>query len=447
MRIGILIACLLSALTWLVDHDPKYYLGDSSSYLLTAVQGFIPPDRSFVYGFIIRAIALPVHSLAPLLTLQAIAGVVSVAGFGYCLSRFGPSNRPLLILLMVLFSVEPMHMLFQRFVLTEAITMPIFIAYLGCVFSYFRNTHWSKLVLLQLLGLGLIAMRLIFLPLVFANALVAPLFGRKAFSHIAINVALIVVLHGGYCVLNGRLSHAPPSYSYWDGFFQVSAWAPAVTVNSAANETVAEIIRHGDEYGLTRFNKRIFQLWNEKGFCALLRNAAPNLYVANQWAKITAHRTVEQRPFHVAAIVGVTYLLYNSYLEIHRELRVDRGDDIPVTNSLVERLTEFFPSHADDFDWKYSHFYQKSSLTKRIQSHCWLWFMILVQTPAICLLAGLWRREVRLLGIYLSIISFIYMVTVCALTPLVVVRLLYPLTVPLFLIAGWIAASRKNLHS
>jgi hypothetical protein len=51
---------------WLaVDADPAVFLGDSESYLATALEGWIPPDRAFVYGDILRPCAVWTGSLAP----------------------------------------------------------------------------------------------------------------------------------------------------------------------------------------------------------------------------------------------------------------------------------------------------------------------------------------------------------------------------------------------
>src|SRR5690242_16617111 len=54
-----------------IDPNPKLFMGDSGSYLWTALSGWIPPDRSFLYGFVIRWVSLTTHSLNSLLLLQA----------------------------------------------------------------------------------------------------------------------------------------------------------------------------------------------------------------------------------------------------------------------------------------------------------------------------------------------------------------------------------------
>ena len=440
------VICSVSAAFWVLDHRPEFYMGDSGSYLLTAVQGFIPPDRSFVYGFFIRLIALPFHSLKPLFVAQAIAAVLSCAGLAACCKFYGPpgirERAPLLMAFLL--AVEPMHLMFQRYVLTEALTMPVFIAYLMFALSYLLHNRGHKLVMVQVLGIVLISMRLIFLPLVLANAVVLPFLrrGNASFpgrlAHLAMNLILVIVLHGGYCILNGKLSNEPPAYTYWDGFVQLSAWAPAVTIRSAANPQVAEIIRHGAEYELNKFDRRYYQLWDQKGVVFRIKSIAPDPVTANQWAKATARNALFQDPLTVLKVVLQTYIDFNTYAKISNELHIDRGDDRPVSSNLVMRLNHYFKCDSYEFDVRNGEYWQKHSLTKTIQDHAALWMLLLVQTPYLCLLTGIIRRECRLQCLYLCLVCVIYLATVCSLTPLVVTRLLYPLTIPFFLCAAWL---------
>src|SRR6187551_1327880 len=55
-----------------LDPLPKMFIGDSACYIATAIVGWIPDDRSYFYGFVIRWVALSVQSLTPLLLLQTL---------------------------------------------------------------------------------------------------------------------------------------------------------------------------------------------------------------------------------------------------------------------------------------------------------------------------------------------------------------------------------------
>jgi hypothetical protein len=443
MRNRILYFILISAvtcLTWIFDHQPKFYFGDSGSYLLTAIYGYIPPDRSFVYGFLIHIFSLPFHSLKPLLLLQAFAGLLSCIGLFVSLKQFNISDATC-FLICFLFSVEPMHMMFQRFVLTEALSMPVFIAYVFVSFAYIKNPHPKNLLFLQLLGVALISLRMIFLPMVLANALMIPFFVRpfdhkKIFKHLGVNLICILILHGSYCIWNGRLSKAPPAYSYWDGFFQLSAWAPAVTAKSAANAEVLKIIQRPQKFPLDEPLNRVHHLWNKDGLTGKIRAAAPNLYTANSWAKKTALRTLESNPLGVLKVGAITYIWFNEYAHLSNELKIDRGDDIPMSSNLLLRLKEFFSADTYQFDFKEGKYWQKPSLTKKIQDHSAPWFFLLPQIPYLCLVATLIKKANRLSLLYLSFITFVYLITLFFLMPLFVLRLLYPMTVPFFIFAG-----------
>src|ERR1043166_587476 len=57
-----------------LDSSPKFYLGDSISYIWSALTGWIPDDRSYFYGFIIRWSALWNHNFVSLLVGLVLTG-------------------------------------------------------------------------------------------------------------------------------------------------------------------------------------------------------------------------------------------------------------------------------------------------------------------------------------------------------------------------------------
>ena len=65
-----LLVLLIKAVLLIVDPEPQFFLGDSASYIETAVTNWIPPDRSFTYGYVIRYLAVWTGSLTPLVVFQ-----------------------------------------------------------------------------------------------------------------------------------------------------------------------------------------------------------------------------------------------------------------------------------------------------------------------------------------------------------------------------------------
>ncbi len=41
-----------------LDPSPRLFMGDSGSYLWTALTGWIPDDRSYFYGYIVRWVSV-----------------------------------------------------------------------------------------------------------------------------------------------------------------------------------------------------------------------------------------------------------------------------------------------------------------------------------------------------------------------------------------------------
>ena len=72
-----LLILVLNFLLLALDPLPKLFMGDSASYLWTALSGWMPPDRSFLYGYVIRWSSLWTESLTSLLILQAFLGAVT----------------------------------------------------------------------------------------------------------------------------------------------------------------------------------------------------------------------------------------------------------------------------------------------------------------------------------------------------------------------------------
>src|SRR6266853_883175 len=73
-----------------LDPLPKMFMGDSGSYIWTALTGWMPEDRSFLYGYVIRWSSLWTGSLTSLLILQVFLGAFSLILVEFiCLSVLG----------------------------------------------------------------------------------------------------------------------------------------------------------------------------------------------------------------------------------------------------------------------------------------------------------------------------------------------------------------------
>src|SRR5438477_4586391 len=77
----------------LLDPLPKFFIGDSACYIATAILGWIPDDRSYFYGHVIRWVSLSTGSLTPLLLLQCLISGMTALLFAYtCKAVIGLST-------------------------------------------------------------------------------------------------------------------------------------------------------------------------------------------------------------------------------------------------------------------------------------------------------------------------------------------------------------------
>src|SRR5688572_7022783 len=102
-------------LAWLLgDPTLRLFMGDSASYLHSALTGWMPPDRSFTYGFLVRASAIALASPLALVLLQTVFGLASCVLLTAVLHRelgvrFGPAAAAGLLL-----ALDPGQLLYER---------------------------------------------------------------------------------------------------------------------------------------------------------------------------------------------------------------------------------------------------------------------------------------------------------------------------------------------
>src|SRR5512132_1697806 len=105
-RFCLLILALKCSLLAL-DRLPKMFMGDSGSYIWTALTGWIPPDRSYFYGYTLRWLAVLPKSFTPLLIIQSLAGAATTIIFAVICSRFFEVSRRLSYSFGLLCALDP----------------------------------------------------------------------------------------------------------------------------------------------------------------------------------------------------------------------------------------------------------------------------------------------------------------------------------------------------
>jgi hypothetical protein len=351
---------LISIIVWvfavkmvifLIDPTVMFFMRDSSRYIDTALVGYIPPDRSFLYGFVIRGITFFWHSLTSLVFLQILCNATSAVIAGYLLNRFLSVSWTGARIFAVLCAIAPIQLLYERYVLTETISLLFFALFVLAAFFYLENAKIRTLVVLNLLGVLLIAFRLSYLPIVLIGAVIAPVLAlfhdagrqvkcslkdkraqrvlsRKAVMtaclHILVSCLLIYGLHSAYKIINGRLSDKPPVYQYYAGFHLISSWAPLLENEDFADPYIGAYLMESVPFDLKDRFQRNNQRWHFYGLANCIRVAYGDALQSDKVAYDTALNILFRNPFGVIKLAWQSYLDYWNIGHLKRTLLGDR---------------------------------------------------------------------------------------------------------------------------
>src|SRR4051812_27139084 len=214
-----LVLAIKLLLLWL-DPTPKLFLGDSGAYIWTALTGWIPSDRSYFYGYLVRCLALWPHSFGPLLVSQMLVSAVTAIVFALICSRFFRMSNTLSFSFGFICALDPCQVVWERYVMTETFSLLVYVLVLYWSLAYLRDRRLWQLAIVQALSVLLIGFRMSFLLVVQACTILLPLIafaccgvpalrkrsGERApeatvltgVTHVAASVAMMFVMHGAY---------------------------------------------------------------------------------------------------------------------------------------------------------------------------------------------------------------------------------------------------------
>jgi hypothetical protein len=122
----VLVLAIKLLLLWL-DPTPKLFLGDSGSYIRTALIGSDSKGSILLLrlpGTLARGLAA---QFTPLLTVQALASGATAIVFALICSRFFQMSNKLSFLLGLLCALDPCHLVWERYVMTESFSLLVYV--------------------------------------------------------------------------------------------------------------------------------------------------------------------------------------------------------------------------------------------------------------------------------------------------------------------------------
>jgi len=362
----------LKLLLFAIDPVPKLYMGDSGSYIWTALTGWIPPDRSFFYGYVIRWTALWTGSLTWLVVVQVCLSAVTCILFSSITRVVFELPKRWSYVFGFLCAIDPLQLLYERYVMTEAISLCLYAFVIYHSFLYLKTHRLRNLVIVQAASVLLIGFRMSFLLQVQINTIILPLIAfapdvlkrirhrplaeaspmsaaRVCAGHLLLSVTLTLLLHAGYKRTNGWLAHREPDYLYSTGITLLAFWAPVLQPEDAPDPRLADLIRRGDEFDLKNPAFRNAQRFGPGHLIDRLSKVVRNPSKADSLAKKTALHALGRDPLGVLGIGWRTYVGYWNVTAMKKYAEADFSFRNPPGDELIALLaSRFHLSYAKD---------------------------------------------------------------------------------------------------
>jgi len=392
-----LLLVLVKSIQFAVDSQALFY-DDSGAFLLNALAYAFIPERSFVYGALIRVFSVSTHSLRAIVAMQIVMGGITAWLLAFILLRFFSVRPWLAILAAIAFAFDPVQIVYEHLIMTETAAMLAGALFLAAALQYLRTSSLRWLVAASLLGIVLVSFRVVYVPIVFACAVLLPI-GRKPK---ALAIAFLVscsstlLVQMGYRALTGRLAGREPAYQYRTGDFLVTLVAPLIKPEDAKDARVAEAVRAQMQSSLplSDAESRTAQMWTADGF-------VPRLYAvfggdpkkANQAGSQLARAAIMRDPWGFARLGFHTWLEYwQDIRRLNRVLAKENGT--PPTRVVGDSGARMI---SDVFGVDVSHQNTLYTPSRRYDLLGRYWNLFLLASP---LLAGLavWCRPLDTRG-------------------------------------------------
>lgn len=279
---------------------------DSAVLLLNAARLLFMPERSYVYGWLLRGCCLWVHSLDSLVYIQALIGALAAWLLAFALHRYLGVRWTIAGAAALLLAWDPSQILHEHMVMTETSAGVVAALFLTATLAYLDRPRLALFLPLAFLAAGLSSLRVVYVPLVAMAAVVIPLAvrgrgWRQPLLALAVSLASFAAGQAAYRYLTGRIAHREPAYHYSTGRFLAGNIAPLIRPEDTDDPRVAAVLLQAQASDHPRpdlgSTNRNHQLWHEDGLILRLINEYNgDADRVEQIARNLASRTIRRDP-------------------------------------------------------------------------------------------------------------------------------------------------------
>jgi hypothetical protein len=383
----------------IIDPSVMFFIDDSSRYIDTAISSYIPPDRSFLYGFLIRWLTYFGQSLTTLIVFQTVCSAASAVMAGYALNRFLSVSRRTSMTFAVLCAIAPIQLLYERYVLTETISLMLFALYVTAAFFFLNEPKIRTIFALNLTGVFLIAFRLSYLPVVLSGAVIVPALsflyisakqknasvhaGRRIAAsclYILVSCLLTYGLHSAYKTINGGLSDKPPAYQYSDGYHLLASWTPLLEKEDFSDPGITGYTKQYFYFYFEDRFQRMNHRWSYYGLIGYIHRMYDSRLKTNKIARDTAMNILRRNPSGVIRLALQSYADYWDMERLKKEILPGDRCTRAYPDQLIEILKTYY--HMDGLGLS-----SKRTLTNQYFLNAIPWYIILFSLPLIVAMA------------------------------------------------------------
>lgn len=451
------LAVVAIKLAWIAaDPTLRVFLGDSASYLHSAMSGDPPLDRSFVYSLLLRWFALPAETLEPVLWGHALFGALTSLLVFSTLRELLTVRFTLAAAAALLLATEPAQIALERMVMAESAGTYCFAAAFAAGLAYLRTRSLRFIVYGVIAGLGATSLRMNLLPVVLGMALLPPLVasgvalrrrdGRAlalGAAGIAVAALALVLVHGGYRRWYDLRVDAIdwPAYTAREGAMRLSLVAPLVRASHLERYGLSPHLLNQVGPPLADPAAREAQMWFDDGLIAIVTRAVGEHRDSERVMRKIAIRAAREDPPGFLAMSGVTAAGYFDDAIVAHRITDDLGARGPSTKEL-----HWF---REGFGYDGTGVAGRASAATRWYGQARWWFTACLFALLPLALAAAWlqRRRDPLAGIYLIAIAAGLSAAHLMFSAIVCFRYLHAHPVAMLVVLAWLAEGLMRLRS